>query len=195
VAVDTHRPQLEQLVQERLDQELAEIAEQLVEQLTAPDLVCSVCGQEPRLPQRRVCGGCHRRRSRELHAARRNGRTQGADDPHSVPRAARAGVDIDRAGDSLRRRETPPAPAAQVKRKPAAAASGNATMPYGIVNGTEPVAAADLVDHAKRAGRSRAAVQPAELEQWLVSEGLADRTPAGLVATGRGVELGGSLDA
>ena len=33
----------------------------------------------------------------------------------------------------------------------------------------------------------------ADLTDWLVSEGYAEQTPAGLVPTGRGVELGAGL--
>ena len=63
----------------------------------------------------------------------------------------------------------------------------------------QPLAEPDrpaTIDPDKLRERARVDAHPAaaDLTAWLVSEGFAELTPAGLVPTGRGVELGAGIN-
>jgi hypothetical protein len=170
-AVAARRSELEQLVEARVDAELEQLAGELVAARLAPaKRACSVCGVEPRLPQRTVCRPCLRVRARELHAARRrNGGGPGDDEePHQAGRVNGNGR---RHGGRVGRPWTRPEPPTEEEGSPELAAGG--------------IAAAELARHANN-GNRLLDLPAAGLETWLLDAGLAKRTAAGLlVPTGR----------
>jgi hypothetical protein len=186
-AVDARREELVGLVRARLDAELGLLADELVaEQLTprsSPGL-CSVCGRQPRLRQRTVCRGCLRVRARELHrrrvARRRNGTTPTTDDEEPDP-AGHVNGNGGRQGGRVGHPWTRQAPTTEEEGSPEPAAGG--------------IAAGELARRAN-SGNRLLDLPAAGLEAWLIDAGLAERDPAGLlVPTGRGVEIGGALQA
>jgi hypothetical protein len=172
-AIAARRADLEHLVRSRVDVALQELAGEVLDQQLAQR--CTSCGGFPTLPSRTLCRDCHRARARELHAARvvrrRNGGTPADDEePHPAP------ADL----DSKSRREP--------VRSPESAPNGAA----GVSESGGGIAAEEL---ARRAGaRNLPGLSAGELEAWLLGEGLARVTSAGLlVPTERTAAIAGAL--
>jgi hypothetical protein len=213
-AVAAHRGELEQLVRHRVDFALAELAAELVHQelhpngthdgaavetppaaaSSASERPCSRCGQRPRLRWRSLCRDCYRadRRAADArHRAQRRPAAALADDDEEPHPARDANGSRRRPGGRVRAAEKHPEPPAGVGGEPG---PGRVVAADPALNGSAAIAAADLAARARR-GPQILDVTAAELEAWLVAEGLAVRTPAGLVPTSRGLALGGALEA